>query len=922
MFVGRTAELDALAETVTASSAGPAAAIVLGEPGSGKTRLLAEARSRSELARSFAVIGYEAGRAIPLAAAAGLLRNLAEAPNYGPNVEELAFGSREPIALEPVRVFEAAHRALRELEPALLVVDDVQWLDELSLALCHYLIRAAYDSEQRIAVFAASRLDDSGTALGENLPRERVMRIDLGPLGRNEGVELALALDSGLDSAAAAELWERAQGSPFWLEALARGRGSPTGSDQLLTPRLRGAGSDAVIALGVLAVAGRPISVADFDALEDWPSARVEDAVAELVRRGLVSESAGTLRLGHDLIREAALADLPYDGRQDLHRRFGERIELEAGDDVQLLHEALGHRRAAGLPTVDLALRLAGSPRRTLLGLDGLRLLGGIADESDPLDPASLALDEEVAALATELADYEEALSRWSVVAERVTEPLRRASALLAASRAAYALERAEEAREYLLHARQIADTDEVFRLELSTQDAAIHLWLEQQTSEGRALGRETAAAAARLAAGSGGVESLQGRARRAYIDARRLQAEIALQEGDVEMMLSAAEEYEVAARASDVESYLTASLSVANGLRFAGNLQEAIARIRRVWSEAHRHVLPKITVDAGYYLALALRATGELIEAEEIIVETTELVVRTGDVPLMRSRVSRMANRIAFEREDARQALHWLEHEVLDEPNEHKRIKYHGDVALWTARLEGPEAATVVRDQIEKGIACAETAGCPRCSAELLLYSVEALARAGELEEAQRALVRWTGLNMDDEAENVILSLYGGALAEADVTARAARLEGALAAAEHSPYGLHALWIRLDLGRALAEAGGEDAVGVLEGAASVARERGAGTAQELAEQKLRALGVRTWRRGPTGAPLTAREREVAGLVASGATNREIAQTLFLSPKTVERHVSNALRKLGARNRAELAAHVRDLEIQYAGNAR
>ena len=132
VFVGRTAELDALAETVAASSAGPAAAIVLGEPGSGKTRLLAEARSRAELAHSFSVMGYEAGRAIPLAAAAGLLRRLATAPKHGPFVEELAFGSHEPIALEPVRVFEVAHRALRELEPALLVVDDLQWLDELS----------------------------------------------------------------------------------------------------------------------------------------------------------------------------------------------------------------------------------------------------------------------------------------------------------------------------------------------------------------------------------------------------------------------------------------------------------------------------------------------------------------------------------------------------------------------------------------------------------------------------------------------------------------------------------------------------------------------------------------------------------------------------------------------------------------------
>jgi DNA-binding NarL/FixJ family response regulator len=54
-------------------------------------------------------------------------------------------------------------------------------------------------------------------------------------------------------------------------------------------------------------------------------------------------------------------------------------------------------------------------------------------------------------------------------------------------------------------------------------------------------------------------------------------------------------------------------------------------------------------------------------------------------------------------------------------------------------------------------------------------------------------------------------------------------------------------------------------------------------------------------------AGLTDREREVLELLTAGATNPEIADRLFLSRKTVERHVSNVLAKLGARNRAELA---------------
>jgi len=55
----------------------------------------------------------------------------------------------------------------------------------------------------------------------------------------------------------------------------------------------------------------------------------------------------------------------------------------------------------------------------------------------------------------------------------------------------------------------------------------------------------------------------------------------------------------------------------------------------------------------------------------------------------------------------------------------------------------------------------------------------------------------------------------------------------------------------------------------------------------------------------PTGPPLSEREREVLEAIASGATNREIAGTLFLSPHTIKEHTSSLYRKLGVRNRAE-----------------
>jgi DNA-binding NarL/FixJ family response regulator len=56
-----------------------------------------------------------------------------------------------------------------------------------------------------------------------------------------------------------------------------------------------------------------------------------------------------------------------------------------------------------------------------------------------------------------------------------------------------------------------------------------------------------------------------------------------------------------------------------------------------------------------------------------------------------------------------------------------------------------------------------------------------------------------------------------------------------------------------------------------------------------------------------TLAALTAREREILTLITAGATNREIAGTLVISPKTASVHVSNILRKLGAASRTEAA---------------
>jgi DNA-binding NarL/FixJ family response regulator len=70
--------------------------------------------------------------------------------------------------------------------------------------------------------------------------------------------------------------------------------------------------------------------------------------------------------------------------------------------------------------------------------------------------------------------------------------------------------------------------------------------------------------------------------------------------------------------------------------------------------------------------------------------------------------------------------------------------------------------------------------------------------------------------------------------------------------------------------------------------------------------ERVAALVEQAERTLPAG--LTGREAEILRLLAEGRTNREIADTLVLSVHTIERHLANAYRKIGARNRADATA--------------
>ncbi len=119
----------------------------------------------------------------------------------------------------------------------------------------------------------------------------------------------------------------------------------------------------------------------------------------------------------------------------------------------------------------------------------------------------------------------------------------------------------------------------------------------------------------------------------------------------------------------------------------------------------------------------------------------------------------------------------------------------------------------------------------------------------------------------------------------------------------------------RLERARALAALGAEirrarrpsDAREPLRRALEIAEVAGAKALEEHVRSELYATGARPRTTALDGVEsLTERELRVATLAADGQTNRDIAQTLYVTPKTVEVHLSNAYRKLGIGSRREL----------------
>jgi DNA-binding CsgD family transcriptional regulator len=101
-----------------------------------------------------------------------------------------------------------------------------------------------------------------------------------------------------------------------------------------------------------------------------------------------------------------------------------------------------------------------------------------------------------------------------------------------------------------------------------------------------------------------------------------------------------------------------------------------------------------------------------------------------------------------------------------------------------------------------------------------------------------------------------------------------------------------------------------------LQAALAISREARAGPLRDRAAQELKATGARVSRPGLTGVDaLTASEHRIASIAASGMSNRDIAQALFVTVKTVEMHLGRVYNKLNLSGRTQLARALGDRVI-------
>ncbi|MBV8955834.1 MAG: AAA family ATPase [Solirubrobacterales bacterium] len=954
-LVGRERELSELARTLDAVQGGsPRFIQILGEPGIGKTRLLSEL-SRCAGERGWLVLDGRAAefeREVPFGLMVDAMNDylggleppviralddeaLAELAGVFPSLPHLDQGEPgvERAKGERYRVHYAIRGLLERLavrQPVLLALDDVHWADAASIEAIAHLARR-FRGPLLIAVAARRlpvRLEASLVAAQR---AGSGSRLELSALSADNANVL---LSTDVDSPTRARLFRESGGNPFYLEQLARS----TRSLELRTPHagepregeftpppviaaairaeLADLSGEARGVLDAAAVAGESFESELVGAISTRPQPSVLSALDELVTLDLVrpTDVPTRFRFRHPIVRNVVYDALPRGWRLGAHAAAATALAAQGAPPMHYAH----HVERSAAPGDETAIELlvgaarAAATRAPLTTghwlLAAVRLLPADSDPDARLDllieaAGALAnggahaeslstLERALALLSGSRAERRhELIARFAFI-ERLSGRPRRARALLEQARrevveagagGSGALELELALDHYL--SGEFVDMQLLADAQLRSAHAVsdpvlISLTAALLTIASATLGGFEDAADAFAEAWSR-FESLRDDELARRIDTSGYLAVAAIKLEHVEEALRSVRRGLRVARETGQASMIPGLLALeTNTLLLAGRVREALSVAETATDAALLARNDQLTAWALESTSLAACLAGDL---ERALAAAQEAVVRSERIgEAYFSGLARMQLAGALEATgDAAGALAEVRRLAVPPPrallDANGGYGWHLLIGLELG-LGNTEAATAVVERME---ATHVTFELPRREAATRCARAAVLLARGDAQAAVR-LARQAS-EIADGIENPLLG------------ARAAMLAGAALRALGEP---EAARDRFQRAEALCSA-----CGALREADAAARE-------------LRRLGHRVPRRTrgiakPVGlAGLSSREREVANLVASGMTNREVAQALFLSEKTVGSHLARIYEKLGVHSRTVLAAIV------------